>query len=57
MEEIGGVGDIGGVPFMWLIDYNVVESCLETGECIIFDNDADGWWSFLLFVLVVENKL
>ena len=57
MEELGGVGDVGGKVFMWLIDENVITVSLDSGESFEFENDREGWYSFLIGVLMITGQI
>lgn len=56
-DECGGVGDIYGKAFMWVINGVTVDAVFDTGEFIEFEDGEEGWSQFLLMGLILAGAL
>ncbi len=52
--EPGGVGTVGDTTYWWLSDdEDWISAGFDTGHSLYFENNADGWGSFLAYAIVL----
>ncbi len=52
--EPGGVGTVGDATYWWLSDdEDWISAGFDTGHSLYFENNADGWGSFLAYAIVL----
>lgn len=56
-DEPGGVGDISGKPFMWMINGNIVTASFDSGETVVFKHGEEGWLELIMLGLILTKSV
>ncbi len=53
MSEDGGVGTVGEATYWWIRVEEFISAGFDTGHSLYFENNADGWGTFLACAIVL----
>lgn len=53
MSEDGGVGTVGEATYWWIRVEEFISAGFDTGHSLYFENNAEGWGTFLACAVVL----